>query len=130
MNELKKLLRRVLSSLLLRLAPQLPGCGGKSVTASSMPRQALRTRCPAPVHAYQQRAEQRHVIPDIQKLTGWQTCVLSGRAPRPSFPWHGDRVAVTERIFSQRFSLSGPAVRPVMWFRALGRAQQRYALPF
>src|SRR4029077_14074081 len=78
MNELKKLLRPSLVVTTLTLVMTLAlfaGCGGGTkpapVAANPSPGSS---RSPTPTSSTPSNAQ---VVPDIQKLTGWQTCVLS-----------------------------------------------------
>jgi hypothetical protein len=121
MNELKKLLRPSLVVFTLAACTALAGCGGKSANASSGPTATdpAPGASPTPTSGSPSSA----VIPDIQKLTGWQTCVLScAGAPAAAFSMATGVASPSLSGSSARFSLLS-GTKPfgaVMWFRALG----------
>jgi len=124
MNEVKKLLRPSLVVFTLAACVALAGCGGKSATASSGPTPDASNPAPGasptPTSGAPTSAQ---VIPDIQKLTGWQTCVLScAGAPAAVFSMATGVASPSLSGSSARFSLLS-GTKPfgaVMWFRALG----------
>lgn len=124
MKELKKLLRPSLVVIAFAACTALTGCGGKSATASSMPTPDASNPAPGasptPTSGAPSSAQ---IIPDIQKLGGWQTCVLScAGAPAAVFSMATGIASPSVSGSSARFSLLS-GTRPfgaVLWFRALG----------
>ncbi|HSK44310.1 MAG TPA: hypothetical protein VLA83_10550, partial [Candidatus Binatia bacterium] len=125
MQKLKNLLRPSLVVFTLAACAAAAGCGGSTATSSSTTANGANPApspgaSPTPTSGTPSSAQ---IIPDIQKLTGWQTCVLScAGAPAAVF-------SMTQKIASP--SLSGSSTRfsllsgtssfgAVMWFNALG----------
>src|SRR6476661_4685866 len=126
MQKLKNLLRPSLVVFTLAASTVIAGCGGSMASSSSS---TVNGANPAPSPGASPSPtpsgapSNAQVIPDIQKLTGWQTCVLScAGAPAAVF-------SMTEGIATP--SLSGSSARfsiltgtqpfgAVMWFKALG----------
>jgi hypothetical protein len=122
MKELKKLLRPSLVVFTIAAFTAIGGCGGGTSASSTTAANPAPSpgASPTPTSGAPTSAQ---VIPDIQKLAGWQTCVLScAGAPAANF-------SMTEGIASP--SLSGSSARfsllsgthpfgAVLWFRALG----------
>jgi hypothetical protein len=116
--KLKNLLRPSLFILALAL---LAGCGGQSMSA---PTAALApTPTPTPSASPTPANPNSQTIPDIQKLTGWQTCTNSCSGTAPAV------FSLTQGIASP--SLSGASARfqlltgtqpfgGVLWFKFLG----------
>jgi hypothetical protein len=129
MKTLKKLLRPSLAILILvAMLVLLAGCGGQTATSGSPAINASSNPGPTPSPSPSPTPgtgapSNAQTIAGIQKLTGWQTCVLScAGAPAAVF-------SMTEGIASP--SLSGSSARfsilagttpfgAVMWFKALG----------
>jgi hypothetical protein len=128
MNELKKLLRPSLVVFTFAACTALSGCGGHSATASAAPMPNATNPDPSPSPGASPSptptpTSSAQVIPDIQKLTGWQTCVLScAGAPAAVFSMATGVATPSVSGSSARFSLLS-GTKPfgaVMWFRALG----------
>ncbi|HEY2497284.1 MAG TPA: hypothetical protein VGK24_09465 [Candidatus Angelobacter sp.] len=133
MKNLKILLCLSLAVFTLAL---LAGCGGQSATPSSAPTVAATNPAPSPSPNPTPGASpspsptpgsgapsNAQVIPDIQKLTGWQTCVLScAGAPAAVFSMTEGIASPSLGGSSARFSLLS-GTKPfgaVLWFKALG----------
>jgi len=125
MKELKKLLRPslvIMISALMATFALLAGCGGSAAktTASNPGPAASPAPSATPVGGTPSNAQ---VIPDIQKLTGWQTCVLScAGAPAAVFSMTQGIASPSLSGSSARFSLLS-GTQPfgaVLWFKALG----------
>lgn len=124
MKELKNLLRPSLVVFTLAASTLIAGCGGGMASSSSATANPTPTPgaipSPTPTGGAPSNAQ---VISDIQKLTGWQTCVLScAGAPSAVFSLTQGIASPSLSGSSDRFSLlSGTSgFGAVMWFRALG----------
>jgi len=126
MQKLKKLLCPSLVVFTLAASIAIAGCGGSMASSSSTTASANPTPSPGaspsptPTSGAPSNAQ---VISDIQKLTGWQTCVLScAGAPSAVFSLTQGIASPSLSGSSDRFSLlSGTSsFGAVMWFNALG----------
>ena len=126
MKELKNLLRPSLVVLTLAASIAIAGCGGSMASSSSATASGANPApspgaSPSPTPGDTPSSAQ--VISDIQKLTGWQTCVLScAGAPAAVFSMTQGISSPSLSGSSDRFSLlSGTSsFGAVMWFKALG----------
>jgi hypothetical protein len=127
MKELKKLLRPSLVVFTIAAFIVLAGCGGKSANSSTSPVTNAANPAPSPgaspTPTPGNAPSSAQVIPDIQRLTGWQTCVLScAGAPAANFSMATGIGSPSLSGSSARFSLlSGThPFGAVLWFKALG----------
>jgi hypothetical protein len=128
MKELKKLLRPSLAIFTLVLIVTLgllAGCGGQAgASGSTANASANPSPSPSPTPTPGSGAPSNaQVIANIQKLTGWQTCVLScAGAPAAVFSMTQGIASPSLSGSSDRFSLLAgtSSFGAVMWFRALG----------
>jgi len=126
MKELKKLLCPSLVVFTLAASTVIAGCGGSmasspSATANGANPAPSPGASPSPTPGNTPSSAQ--VIPDIQKLTGWQTCVLScAGAPAAVFSMTQGIASPSLSGSSDRFSLltGTSSFGAVMWFKALG----------
>jgi hypothetical protein len=127
MKELKNLLRPSLVVLTLAASTAIAGCGGSMASSSSATANGANpapspgaSPSPTPTGGTPSNAQ---VISDIQKLTGWQTCVLScAGAPSAVFSMTQGITSPSLSGSSDRFSLVAgtSSFGAVMWFKALG----------
>ena len=127
MKELKNLLRPSLVVLTLATSIAIAGCGGSTASSSSATASGANpapspgaSPSPTPTGGAPSNAQ---VISDIQKLTGWQTCVLScAGAPAAVFSMTQGIASPSLSGSSDRFSLLAgtSSFGAVMWFNALG----------
>ena len=127
MQKLKKLLRPSLVVFTLAASIAIAGCGGSMASSSSTTANGANptpspgaSPSPTPTSGTPSNAQ---VIPDIQKLTGWQTCVLScAGAPAAVFSMTQGITSPSLSGSSDRFSLltGTSSFGAVMWFKALG----------
>jgi hypothetical protein len=127
MKKLKNLLRPSLVVFTLAASIAIAGCGGSMASSSSAMANSANpapspgaSPSPTPTGGTPSNAQ---VISDIQKLTGWQTCVLScAGAPSAVFSLTQGIASPSLSGSSDRFSLlSGTSsFGAVMWFKALG----------
>jgi hypothetical protein len=123
MKELKKLLRPSLVVFTIAAFTAIGGCGGGTSASSTTAANPSPGASPSPTPGNGNTPSGAQVIPDIQKLAGWQTCVLScAGAPAANFSMATGVASPSLSGSSARFSvLSGThPFGAVMWFRALG----------
>jgi hypothetical protein len=128
MNELKKLLRPSLVVFTFAASTVIAGCGGSMASSSSTPVASSANPAPSPDASPSPTPtggapSNAQVIPDIQKLTGWQTCVLScAGAPAANFSLTQGIASPSLSGSSDRFSLLAgtSSFGAVLWFKALG----------
>ncbi|MGZ4872208.1 MAG: hypothetical protein ACXVK3_09985, partial [Candidatus Angelobacter sp.] len=126
MKELKKLLCPSLAVFTLAACAAFTGCGGGMASSSSATANGANPApspgaSPSPTPGNTPSGAQ--VISDIQKLTGWQTCVLScAGAPAAVFSMTQGIASPSLSGSSDRFSLLAgtSSFGAVMWFKALG----------
>ncbi|MGZ4875427.1 MAG: hypothetical protein ACXV5R_09685, partial [Candidatus Angelobacter sp.] len=126
MKELKKLLRPSLVVFTLAACAAFTGCGGSMASSSSATANGANPApspgaSPSPTPGNTPSSAQ--VISDIQKLTGWQTCVLScAGSPAAVFSMTEGIASPSLSGSSDRFSLLAgtSSFGAVMWFKALG----------
>jgi hypothetical protein len=127
MQKLKNLLRPSLVVFTLAASTAIAACGGSMASSSSSTVNGANpapnpgaSPSPTPTSGAPSNAQ---VISDIQKLTGWQTCVLScAGAPAAVFSMTQGITSPSLSGSSDRFSiLSGTSsFGAVLWFKALG----------
>ena len=127
MQKLKNLLRPSLVVFTLAASTVIAGCGGSMASSSSTTANGANpapspgaSPSPTPTSGAPSNAQ---VISDIQKLTGWQTCVLScAGAPAAVFSMTQGIASPSLSGSSDRFSLLAgtSSFGAVMWFKALG----------
>jgi hypothetical protein len=127
MQKLKNLLRPSLVVFTLAASTVIAGCGGSMASSSSTTASGANptpspgaSPSPTPTSGAPSNAQ---VISDIQKLTGWQTCVLScAGAPAAVFSMTQGIASPSLSGSSDRFSLLAgtSSFGAVMWFKALG----------
>jgi hypothetical protein len=128
MKELKKLLRPSLVVFTFAASTVIAGCGGSMASSSSTPVASSANPAPSPGASPSPTPtggapSNAQVIPDIQKLTGWQTCVLScAGAPAANFSLTQGIASPSLSGSSDRFSLLAgtSGFGAVLWFKALG----------
>jgi hypothetical protein len=128
MKELKKLLRPSLVVFTFAASTVIAGCGGSMASSSSTPVTSSANPAPSPGASPSPTPtggapSSAQVIPDIQKLTGWQTCVLScAGAPAANFSLTQGIASPSLSGSSDRFSLLAgtSSFGAVLWFKALG----------
>jgi hypothetical protein len=128
MKELKKLLRPSLVVFTFAASTVIAGCGGSMASSSSTPVASSANPAPSPSPSPSPTPtggapSNAQVIPDIQKLTGWQTCVLScAGAPAANFSLTQGIASPSLSGSSDRFSLLAgtSSFGAVLWFKALG----------
>jgi hypothetical protein len=128
MKELKKLLRPSLVVFTFAASTVIAGCGGSMASSSSTPVASSANPAPSPGASPSPTPtggapSSAQVIPDIQKLTGWQTCVLScAGAPAAKFSLTQGIASPSLSGSSDRFSLLAgtSSFGAVLWFKALG----------
>ena len=127
MKKLKNLLRPSLVVFTLAASIAIAGCGGSMASSSSATANSANpapspgaSPSPTPTGGTPSNAQ---VISDIQKLTGWQTCVLScAGAPAANFSLTQGIASPSLSGSSDRFSLLAgtSSFGAVLWFKALG----------
>ena len=133
MKKLQKLLRPsliVITLIMVAALGLLAGCGGSMATTASTQSPNGGSPSPSPTPGSSPSPtpgsgtpSNAQVIPDIQKLPGWQTCVLScAGAPAAVFSMAQGIASPSLSGSSAKFALlpGTKSFGAVMWFKALG----------